>query len=374
MRKILFCYGTRPEFIKIAPVVLAMKNYAQLKTLLMCSGQHKELLKSMDNIFGLENNYDLRIRTKIGKNDDLSILGSHLLFAFSKKIKELNPDAAVVQGDAASTFYAALAAFQQKVPVFYVEAGLRTYDLSRPFPEEGYRQMITRLATVCFAPTKTSRKNLICEGVAKNQIHIVGNTVVDALKKIRSKFTSAEKGRILERKIPQLKRKGNRKLVVVEIHRRENYQKPLIQILKALLLIQTKHPDCFFVFSVHPSPNIKPVVNKFLKGKEGFLLIKPPDYLTFIALVELATLVITDSGGLQEEIPTFGIPAMVAREKTERVEGLVRGWSALVGFDKDKILESFESFKNWQKPQGQNPFGDGKSAERIAKTIYEYFH
>lgn len=374
MKTILCCYGTRPEFIKIAPVVLALKKYPQLKTLLMCSGQHKELLEGMNRIFGLVNHYDLQIRAKIGKNDDLSLLGSHLIFAFSKKFEELNTDAVAVQGDAASTFYAALAAFQQRVPVFYIEAGLRTYDLSRPFPEEGYRQMITRLAAVCFAPTETSRKNLIGEGVAKSQIHVVGNTVVDALKKIRGGLSPVEKRKLLGQKIPQLKRKGARKLVVVEIHRRENYKKPLIQILKALLLIQAKHPDYFFVFSVHPSPNIKPVVNKFLKGKEGFLLISPPDYLTFIALLEQATLVITDSGGLQEEIPTFGIPAMVAREKTERAEGLSGGWLTLVGFDKIKILESFESLKNWQKPQGGNPFGDGKAAERIAKKIYEYFY
>lgn len=374
MKTILCCYGTRPEFIKIAPVVSALKKYTQLKTLLMCSGQHKELLKGMDHIFGLANNYDLRIRAKIGTNDDLSLLGSHLILAFSKKLEELIPDAVVVQGDAASTFYAALAAFQQRIPVFYIEAGLRTYDLSKPFPEEGYRQMITRIAEVCFAPTETSRKNLIYERVAKSQIHVVGNTIVDALKKIRARLTSVEKRKLLEEKIPQLKRLGTRKLVVVEIHRRENYKKPLIQILTALLLIQAKHPDYFFVFSVHPSPNIKPIVNKFLKGTEEFLLINPPDYLTFIALLELATLVITDSGGLQEEIPTFGIPAMVTREKTERVEGLSKGWVTLVGFDKNKILESFESIKNWEKPLGGNPFGDGKAAERIAKSIYEYFY
>lgn len=374
MKTILCCYGTRPEFIKIAPVVLALKKYPLLKTLVMCSGQHQELLKSMSHIFGLANHYDLRVRVKIGKNDDLSLLGSNLIYAFSKKFRELKPSAVLVQGDAASAFCAALAAFHQKVPIFYVEAGLRTYDLSQPFPEEGYRQMITRIAAVCFAPTETNRKNLIRERITKNQIQVVGNTAIDALKKIGGSLSSLGKIKILEREIPQLKRKAARKLVVVELHRRENYGKPLIQILTALLEIQTEHPDYFFVFSAHPSPNIKPVVSKFLEGKEGFLIIPPPNYLTFITLLEQAVLVITDSGGLQEETPMFGIPIIVVRKKTERVEGLKDGWSTLVGFDKASILRSFESLKKWQKPTGENPYGDGKAADRIAKSIYEYFY
>lgn len=374
MKTILCCYGTRPEFIKIAPVVLALKNYLQLKTLLMCSGQHKELLKGMDHIFGLVNNYDLRIRAKIGANDDLSLLGSHLISAFSKKLEELKPSAVVVQGDAASTFCAALAAFHQRVPIFYIEAGLRTYDLSQPFPEEGYRQMLSRIATVCFAPTEISRQNLICERITKSKIRVVGNTVIDALMKIKHSIPAHKKTQLLKRRIPELKKIRGRKLVVVELHRRENYGVPLIQILTALLEIQTKHPDYFFVFSTHPSPNIKPVVSKFLEGKEGFLIIPPPSYLTFIALLEQAVLVITDSGGLQEETPMFGIPLMVVREKTERVEGLKEGWSILVGSDKASILRSFESLKKWQKPTGENPYGDGKTADRIAKSIYEYFY
>lgn len=374
MRKILFCYGTRPEFIKIAPVVLAMKKYPQLNSLIVCSGQHKELLKGMNEVFGLVNDYDLRVRTKIGKNDDLNLLGGSLISAFSKKFREFKPDAVVVQGDAASTFYAALSAFQQKIPIFYIEAGLRTYDLTQPFPEEGYRRMITTIATFCFAPTKTSRKNLIAERIPNSQIQVVGNTVVDAQKQTMKKLTLKEKKELLVRKIPQLKRKGQKKLVVVEIHRRENYQKPLRFILAALQAIQAQNPDYLFVFPVHPSPNIKPFVNKALGGKKSFLLISPPDYLTFVALLASADFVITDSGGLQEEIPAFGIPAIVVREKTERLEGLKAGWSMLAGANKNKIINCFETMRHWQKPKGPNPYGDGKAAGRIARKIYEYFY
>ncbi|KKR88141.1 MAG: UDP-N-acetylglucosamine 2-epimerase [Candidatus Curtissbacteria bacterium GW2011_GWA1_41_11] len=271
-KTIVCCFGTRPEFIKIAPVVIALRDkYPMFNTQLMCSGQHEELIEGLDKIFGLNDYINLKIRSTIGKTSNLSILVSNLINSFSRAFITLNPDAVLVQGDAASTFCAAVAAFHQKITIFYVEAGLRTYNIFEPFPEEGYRQMVTRIASLCFAPTNNSQRNLVQENVSKNRIRVVGNTAVDSLKKIRSSFTFREKQVLLKKEIPQLQILEGRKIVLVEIHRRENYGKPLVNILNALIEIQSKNPNYFFVFSVHPSRNIKPIVYKPLKIERGSL-------------------------------------------------------------------------------------------------------
>ncbi|MEK7165379.1 MAG: UDP-N-acetylglucosamine 2-epimerase (non-hydrolyzing), partial [Patescibacteria group bacterium] len=332
-----------------------------------------ELLAGLDQVFHLTKHHDLQIRKQIGKSDDLSKLGGSLLTAFSKTFAKINPDGVLVQGDAASTYYAALAAFHYHLPIFYVEAGLRTYDINQPFPEEGYRQMISRIATLCFVPTSTNRENLVNEGISKAKIHLVGNTVVDALKKVRSSLTKKEKQDLLKRDLPSLNKRGLRKLVIVELHRRENYGRPLKEVLNALITLASMHPDYLFIFPAHPSRQIYPIVANYLGKRDGFMVVKPPVYLTFMALLEEAHLVITDSGGLQEEAPAFGIGVIVVREKTERVEGLASGWSVVAGSDRDKIFSAFLHFQKWKKPGGENPYGDGKAGERIANIIHEYF-
>ena len=354
MKTIACCYGTRPEFIKIAPVVLALnKLYPDIKTILICSGQHRELLTGIGEDFGLKPDIELNIRKSIGNTDNLSELTSSLLLEFSKIFTKLKPDGVIVQGDAASAAFAAIAAFHQELPIFYVEAGLRTYDLSQPFPEEGYRQMISRIASVLFCPTDIDKKNLLNEGIPENKIHIVGNTVVDALKIIL-------KGRAL-----------TDKKIVVTIHRRENWGAPIGRILSALKKIRENNQDYDFIVSVHPNPIVKAEIEACLKNESGFKLIIPPTYRKFISMLSQSSGVITDSGGIQEEAPSLKIPVLVVREKTERTAGLKKGWSRLSGTNENGIISGFKWLMNWKMPDGGNPYGDGKAALRIAKIIYE---
>ena len=361
MQTIACCYGTRPEFIKIAPVVLALnKLYPDIKTILICSGQHRELLEGIGEDFGLKPDIELNIRKSIGNTDNLSELTSSLLTAFSRIFTKIKPNAVMVQGDAASAAFAAIATFHQELPIFHIEAGLRTYDLSQPFPEEGYRQMISRIADVLFCPTDIDKKNLLNEGIPENKIHVVGNTVVDSL------------GIILKGLAPQLRGQALiDKKIIVTIHRRENWGDPLKRILSSLKKIRDNNPDYKFIVSVHPNPIVKNVVESYLKNELSFELIIPPTYRKFISILERSLGVITDSGGIQEEAPSLGIPCLVVREKTERTAGLKTGWSMLAGTEEKGILSGFKWLKNWEIPKGGNPYGDGKASSRIAKIIYE---
>lgn len=361
MKTIACCYGTRPEFIKIAPVVLALRKfYPGVKPVLICSGQHRELLDGIGEDFGLKPDIELNIRKSIGNTDNLSKLTSSLLSAFSHIFTKIKPGAVMVQGDAASAAFAAIAAFHQELPIFYVEAGLRTHDLNQPFPEEGYRQMISRIANILFCPTNIDRDNLIRERISAEKIFVVGNTVVDALEII-------QKGLVLPKQSLALIGKK----IVVTIHRRENWGAPLKRILSALKKIRDNNPDYKFIVSVHPNHIVKDVVERYLKGELGFELITPPAYRKFISMLEQSSGVITDSGGIQEEAPSLKIPCLVVREKTERIAGLKNGWSMLAGTDEKGIISGFKWLNDWKIPKGGNPYGDGKSALRIAKIIYE---
>jgi UDP-N-acetylglucosamine 2-epimerase (non-hydrolysing) len=360
MKTIACCYGTRPEFIKIAPVVLALRKYSGLRTVLICSGQHRELLEGIGEDFGLKPDIELNIRKSIGNTDNLSELTSSLLLEFSKIFTKLKPDGVIVQGDAASAAFAAIAAFHQQLPVYYIEAGLRTYDLSQPFPEEGYRQMISRIASVLFCPTDIDKKNLLNEGISGNKIHVAGNTVVDALEMISKGSTLSRQGWTLKDKI-----------ILVTIHRRENWGDPLKRILSSLKKIRDNNSEYKFIVSVHPNPIVKSVVESYLRDEQGFELIGPPNYKKFISILKQSSGIITDSGGIQEEAPSLKIPCLVVREKTERTAGLDAGWSMLVGTEEKGILSGFRWLKEWKIPTGGNPYGDGKSALRIAKIIYE---
>ena len=359
MKLIACCYGTRPEFIKIAPVVLALRKYSNLRTVLVCSGQHRELLEGIGEDFGLKPDIELNIRKSIGNTDNLSELTSSLLLEFSKIFIKLKPDGVIVQGDAASAAFAAIAAFHQQLPVYYIEAGLRTYDLSQPFPEEGYRQMISRIAAILFCPTDIDKKNLLNEGIPGNKAYVVGNTVVDALRTILKGPALANQGRALI----------DKKIVIVTIHRRENWGDPLKRILSSLKKIRDDNPDYKFIVSVHPNPKVKNVIENYLKNESGFELIVPPNYRKFISILKQSSGVITDSGGIQEEAPSLKIPCLVVREKTERVAGLKSGWSTLAGTSESGISSGFKWLKDWKIPRGENPYGDGKASLRIAKII-----
>lgn len=361
MKTIACCYGTRPEFIKIAPVVLALRKFhPDVKPVLICSGQHRELLEGIGEDFGLKPDIELNIRKSIGSTDNLSELVSSLLVEFSRIFTQINPDGVVVQGDAASAAYAAIAAFHQQLPVYYIEAGLRTYDLSQPFPEEGYRQMVSRIAAILFCPTDIDKKNLLNEGISGNKVYVVGNTVVDALKTILNGYTLQEQSVTLREKT-----------ILVTIHRRENWGDPLKRILSSLIKIRDGNPDYKFIVSVHPNPIVKNVVETYLKDELGFELMIPPTYRKFISILGQSLGVITDSGGIQEEAPSLGIPCLVVREKTERTAGVKTGWSMVAGTEEKGILSGFKWLKDWKMPKGGNPYGDGKASSRIAKIIYE---
>lgn len=362
MKKLICCFGTRPEFIKIAPVVLALRKRKIIETVLICSGQHRELLQGIGEDFGLQPDTDLNVRKKIGDTNDLSELAAGLTVEFSRAFRRIRPDAVMVQGDAASAAFAALAAFQLELPIYYLEAGLRTYDLAQPFPEEGYRQLISRIARIMFCPTDIDRENLLREGVSKNKIHVVGNTVVDALKMI---LTSTSKGQTLPRQDLTL----TGKKIIVTIHRRENWGAPIKRIISALKKISARNSEYQFIVSVHPNSIVKTEVENSFKNQPGFTLICPPPYKKFILLLSQSVGVITDSGGIQEEAPTLGIPCLVVRKKTERVLGVKLRWSFLAGSNEDKIISGFEWLIKWRKPKGGNPYGDGKAAGRIADVI-----
>lgn len=355
---IVCCYGTRPEFIKMAPVVLELEKRGTVTPVLICSGQHRELLRGIGEDFGVKPDIELDIRKKIGDSSDLSKLSAGLLQGFGDVFRRVKPDAVMVQGDAASAAFAAVAAFHRQLPVYYIEAGLRTYDLSAPFPEEGYRQMISRLADILFCPTNIDRDNLIHERVPKDKIYVVGNTVVDALKMILKGPALSRQGRAL-----------NDKIIIVTLHRRENWGQPMRRILTALKKIAADYPGYEFIVSVHPNPVVKAEVENSLKNFAGFTLINPPTYKQFIELLWRSSGVITDSGGIQEEAPSLGIPCLVVREKTERVAGIKLGWSFLAGTGEDKIISGFKWLVNWKKPKGGNPYGDGRASARIVDVI-----
>lgn len=368
-----FCFGTRPEFLKLAPVVLEFRRrYSSAKIQLICSGQHQELLAGIDELFGITIDKNLDVRREVGATTNLSFLAEAVHSKFAESLDELKPNGVVVQGDAASTFLAALAAFHLQIPVYYVEAGLRTYDLSQPFPEEGYRQMIARIATFLFAPTVESKKNLIAEKIPSDKIFITGNTIVDAVEFIKKQLTNSRRDRLLRTHSPWLSTRSFQRLILITMHRRENQGSVMNKILNAVRTLAVQFQSNLFVFSVHPNPAVRLPVYKALNDIPNVRLIPPPSYLPFLSLMSRASVLITDSGGLQEEAPSFGIPVLVLRKKTERIEGVQQGWSVVGGTSETGIVRAFQRLESWKKPKGGNPYGDGKASQRIAKIIYEY--
>lgn len=339
---------------------------------LICSGQHQELLTGIDKLFGITIDKNLNVRREIGTTTNLSFLAESVHTKFAEALNEMKSDGIVVQGDAASTFFAALAAFHLQIPIFYVEAGLRTYDLEQPFPEEGYRQMIARLATLLFAPTVINKRNLVAERISPKTIFVTGNTIVDAVESMKKQLTASRRHRLLQTHFPWLSPRSYGRLILITIHRRENQGRVMNGILQAVKTLSERFPSDVFVFSVHPNPAVRLPVYRMLNDVSNVHLIPPPPYLPFLCLMSRASLVMTDSGGLQEEAPSFGIPVLVVRKKTERREGVQRGWSVVGGTSEAGIIRSFQELVSWKRPKGGNPYGDGKASIRIAKIIYEH--
>lgn len=362
-RRIMIILGTRPEAIKMAPVVKELeKHKAHFQTLVCVTGQHRHMLDQVLNLFKIKPDIDLNL---MQENQTLQALTARALLVLTETIQKIKPDLILVQGDTTTAMVAALAGFYQKIPVGHVEAGLRTHDINNPFPEEVNRCIISSIASFNFAPTKKSYQTLINQGIRKEQVVLTGNTVVDALKMI----VKAGKTDLMDIGITK-----DSKLIIVTAHRRENFGRPLEKICDALIAIVKRNQDVSVVYPVHLNPNVKNVVYKRLAGQERIYLIAPTEYHQLVHLLRKAYLVLTDSGGIQEEAPAFGKPVLVMRKETERPEGVEAGVAKLVGTDKGVIIKEVErllynSSAYRKMSKAISPYGDGKAARRIVSIL-----
>ena len=382
MKKIMLVFGTRPEAIKMAPLVKEFQKYPDdFETIVCVTGQHREMLDQVLHIFDIKPDYDLNI---MKQGQDLYDVTARVLTGMRDVLKESQPDVVLVHGDTTTSTAAALAAFYQQLPVGHVEAGLRTHNIYSPWPEEMNRQITGRIATYDFAPTPLSRENLLKENVSENKITVTGNTVIDALywvvDKIKSdKILDSELEGILKSAGYDVNRlAGGKKLVLITGHRRENFGDGFINMCTAIKDLTKKYPDVDFVYPMHLNPNVrKPIHEVFgenLSDLGNMFFIEPLEYLSFVYLMEKSTIVLTDSGGIQEEAPGLGKPVLVMRDTTERPEALDAGTVKLVGTDYDKIvnevsdlLDNPEAYEKMSK--AVNPYGDGKACGRIVERL-----
>ncbi len=369
-RNILFVFGTRPEVIKLAPVILELKKHQEKYNVIICNTeQQKELSNQTLQYFGLKADINLDV---MRPDQTLSEVQARILTALDKVYNENKIDATIVQGDTMTVLCGALSSFYRKIPVFHVEAGLRSYDMYEPFPEEIMRQMTSRVAELNFAPTEKNRQALLKENIDGDKIFVVGNTVIDALFCL-SDATMQAAGRFFEENGISV----NDKLVLITVHRRENHGERINRILDAIEHLVKEYSDHTFVIPVHPNPNVKDKIYTRLNKYENIKLLAPLDYPNLVYLMKHAKLILTDSGGIQEEAPSFGCPTLVMRYETERQEGIDAGVSKLVGADYEKIISESEEVLAKQFTQtrlkAQNPYGNGTSAKAIEHIITEYF-
>lgn len=365
---ILFVIGTRPEAIKMAPIILLFKKSSEFTVNVCVTAQHREMLDQVLEIFQIKPDFDLNI---MKENQDLFDVTIRILTGLKKIILSIKPSFLFVHGDTTTTISSSIASFYCGIKICHVEAGLRTFNKKSPFPEEINRQLTSRLADIHFCPTKRSKENLIRENINKKNIFITGNTVIDALeiglKKIKKNKTDRVKE--LEAKIEQF-----HNMILVTGHRRENHGKGIVNICKALIKISEELHNTIIIYPVHLNPNIMKPVNKLLKNNDRIFLVEPLDYLTFIWLMNKSKLILTDSGGIQEEAPSLGKPVVLLRENTERPEGIENGNIILVGDNINQIanttVELMTNSTRYNKvSQLKNPFGDGNASKRILKII-----
>ena len=376
MKKVLFVFGTRPEAIKMSPVVKEIqKQQDRFDTKVCVTAQHREMLDQVLEVFDIQPDYDLNI---MQPNQDLYEVTSRILLKLRDVYKEVEPDIVLVHGDTTTTFAASLAAFYQKIPVGHVEAGLRTGNVYSPWPEEMNRKLTGSLTQYHFAPTDRAKQNLLNEGIRDDQIFITGNTVIDALYLMLDKIK--KKPELEEELKETISNKGfalnnqERKYILITGHRRENFGEGFKNICRAMKKIADKYPDYDLVYPVHLNPNVQKPVYDILGDTKNINLIEPLDYLPFIYLISKSYIVITDSGGIQEEAPGLGKPVLVMRETTERPEAVDAGTVQLVGTDADliyseaiKLIDDSAYFNQMSK--AHNPYGDGKASERILDTL-----
>ena len=372
-KKILVVFGTRPEAIKFAPVIKELSKFFDLK---ICStGQHKELLDQVTELFEIEVDYELNI---MQSSQGLNEITSKIIIKLDKVLEESEPDLVIVHGDTTTCMAAALAAFYKKIRVAHLEAGLRTNDIYSPFPEELNRQITSLIADIHFAPTKMASDKLLEENIDSNKIKVVGNSVIDALLGILPFARKQNFPKKFLNQAPFLNdyNPDQNPLIVVTGHRRENFGEGINQICLAIKEIAHIMPSVYIIFSVHLNPNIKEPVEKILKNVKNVFLVEPLDYLYFVKLLDLSYLILTDSGGIQEEAPTLGKPVIIMREKTERREGIESGTVFLQGSSQgsivSKALELLRDRKLYKEVSAiSNPYGDGKTSSRVAKHLLE---
>ena len=385
-KRIMLVFGTRPEAIKMAPLVKEFQKYPdRYQTIVCVTGQHREMLDQVLHIFDIHPDYDLNI---MKQGQDLYDVTARVLTGMRDVLKEVQPDVVLVHGDTTTSTAAALAAFYQQIPVGHVEAGLRTHNIYSPWPEEMNRQITGRIATYHFSPTPLSQQNLLKEGVNKEQIVVTGNTVIDALYMVvdkikQDKELDAELEEVLRQSGYDVNRLSHgKRMVLITGHRRENFGEGFLSMCRAIQALTKKYPDVDFVYPMHLNPNVrKPIHQVFgedLANLGNMFFIEPLEYLSFVYLMEKSFLVLTDSGGIQEEAPGLGKPVLVMRDTTERPEALDAGTVKLVGTDYDRIvtevsalLEDREYYNQMSK--AVNPYGDGKACERIIGTFNEIF-
>ena len=363
--KALVLFGTRPEAIKLAPVINELKKHSNIETVVVSSSQHTDLLTPFLEIFEIKTDYDLKVMTE---NQTPNQVCAKVLSSLDSILKDERPDVILVQGDTTTAFAGAFAGFNRKIKIGHVEAGLRSGNPLSPFPEEMNRRLISQVAELNFAATEKNRENLLQEKVDFDKIFVVGNTVVDALHFILENSTPSEKIKNL------LERTKGRKRLLLTTHRRESFGEAMSGNLKELRKFVDKNEDVCLFFPVHPNPNVQEITNEILADRERIYLLEPLDYIDFITLMKNAWLIVSDSGGVQEEAPSLGRPLLVLRENTERPEAISTGVAKLVGGDSRNLAAMLETNYNnetWIRSvrEIENPFGDGRSAQKIVEKL-----
>lgn len=365
MYKILIVFGTRPEAIKMCPLVNFLKQNKNVESVVCLTGQHREMLRSVMDVFRIKEEYNLDI---MRSEQTLATITSDVLKGVSEVLEKEQPDIVLVHGDTTTSYASALAAFYKGIPVGHVEAGLRTYDMQAPFPEEFNRQSVDLISDLYFAPTETAKNNLIKEGKNRECIYVTGNTVIDAL------LTTIKKDYTHE----QLNWVGNARLVLVTAHRRENIGIPMRQMFSAIKKIADEYEDVKVIYPIHMNPKVREIAEKILNNHERIRLIEPMELIDFHNFMARSYLILTDSGGIQEEAPALGKPVLVMRNTTERPEGIAAGTLKLVGTSEEGIyknvkmlLDSKNIYESMSK--ATNPYGDGHASERIVEAIENYF-
>lgn len=361
MKNIMLVFGTRPEAIKMCPLVNELKKHKNIKTIVCVTGQHRQMLDQVLEAFSVVPDYDLSIMKDKQTLFDVTV---NILERIKTVLEEVKPDVVLVHGDTSTTFVTALACFYLQIPVGHVEAGLRTYNIHSPYPEEFNRQAVSIISQYNFAPTELSKQNLLKEGKNPNSIYVTGNTAIDALKTtVRENYTH-----------PELEWADGSRLIMITAHRRENLGEPMRHMFKAIRRVMDEHPDVKAIYPIHMNPVVREIANEYLGDDDRIHIIEPLDVLDFHNFLSRSYLILTDSGGIQEEAPSLGKPVLVMRDTTERPEGIAAGTLKLVGTEEETIYKEFSRLLSDKDEyeamsKASNPYGDGHACERIASIL-----